>query len=373
MTDKSHKHNRSNKMNQKVTHELQTQDFTPVKYEGAFSNATNFEAAQRMAQALCSSSMVPKHYQGNGNIGNTIIALEMSQRMNASPLLIMQNLYLVHGNPGWSAKFLIATFNQSGRFTAIQYEWKGTAGQKDRACRAYAEELRTGNRVEGPWIDWPLIDGEGWARKNGSKWLTMPEKMFAYRAAAWLVDTVAPEISMGLPPADQLEDIIDINPRTGEVIDIHSKKTTLADLKENSPRQTETREEAPAETPVNSTEKNEVAAGQVTDSSGEIFNPEIHATGKDGKPVYITDGSFRARRGSHKKEAQSSAVSRETPETQPQVESGVSFAGIAEMINMAETRNEIDSAMVHIDGLPDEQKGELRSLAREKSKQLASA
>lgn len=189
----------------------------------AFSNQQSFEAAQRMAKALCHSSMVPKHYQGEANIGNAIIALEMAQRMQAAPLMVMQNLYLVHGNPGWSSKFLIATFNKCGKFSAIRYEWRGEPGKKDRACRAYATEIASGERVEGPWIDWALVDSEGWSKKAGSKWLTMPEKMFAYRAAAWMIDTVAPELSMGLPAADQIEDmnIIDITP--APVADINAK------------------------------------------------------------------------------------------------------------------------------------------------------
>ena len=58
---------------------------------------------------------------------------------------------------------------------------------------------------------------------------------------------------------------------------------------------------------------------------------------------------------------------------QPHAESGVSFATIAEMINMAETQHEIDASMKLIGSLPDDQKGELRSMAREKSKMLEAA
>lgn len=189
-------------------------------YQGAFANAQTFEAAQRMAMALVASSMVPKQYQGRENLGNAIIALEMSQRIGANPLMVMQNLYLVHGQPGWSAKFMIATFNQCGRFSAIRYEWKGQEGSQDYGCRAYATEKSTGNIIHGPWITWGLVRAEGWNNKNGSKWTTMAEKMFMYRAAAWMIDLYAPEISMGLPTSEQLEDIIDVDPTTGEVMGV---------------------------------------------------------------------------------------------------------------------------------------------------------
>lgn len=205
--------------------DLVEQPTTTLTTGTAFSNQQSFEAAQRMAKALCSSTMVPKHYQGGQNVGNAIIALEMAQRMNAAPLMVMQNLYMVHGQPGWSSKFLIATFNQCGKFTAIRYEWQGEPGSSDRACRAYATEIATGARVEGPWIDWELVKAEGWDSKAGSKWKTMPEKMFAYRAAAWMIDTVAPELSMGIPPADQLDDlnVIDVTPTAEKVVQLNEK------------------------------------------------------------------------------------------------------------------------------------------------------
>ena len=184
---------------------------------GAFANAANFETAQRMAKALMTADLVPERFRNS--IGNSMIALELSQRVNASPLLVMQNLYIVHGTPAWSSKFLIATFNQSGRFTAIRYEWKDLPeDHDDYGCRAVCTEKASGEKIEGMWITWRLVKAEGWMNKNGSKWKTMPQKMFMYRAAGWLIDTTAPEIAMGIPAADQVEDFIDINPTTGEVL-----------------------------------------------------------------------------------------------------------------------------------------------------------
>ena len=37
-----------------------------------------------------------------------LIAQNMARRMGADLLMVMQNLYVVHGRPGWSAQFLIA-------------------------------------------------------------------------------------------------------------------------------------------------------------------------------------------------------------------------------------------------------------------------
>jgi hypothetical protein len=185
-----------------------------------FSSGENFALLQRVAKLLSESDLVPAIYRGK--LANCVIALNMAERLRADPLQIMQNLYIVQGKPGWSAKFLIATINQSGGFSKLRYEWKGEQGQPEWGCRAWAIEKLTNERLDGPWITWKLANDEGWVNKNGSKWKTMPLKMFMYRAGAWFVDVYAPELSMGLPTSEDLEDapIIDLT-RSGDGYGFH--------------------------------------------------------------------------------------------------------------------------------------------------------
>lgn len=170
-----------------------------------FGSSQGFEQLQRAARLLASSTLVPKEYQGN--LPNCVIALNMANRIGADPLLVMQNLYLVHGRPGWSATFLIATFNQCGRFSAMRFEFTGEQGKADWGCRAWATEKSTGERIEGSWITMAMAKAEGWVDKSGSKWKTMPQQMLQYRAASFLVRAFAPELSMGLQTADELQDV----------------------------------------------------------------------------------------------------------------------------------------------------------------------
>ncbi len=166
-----------------------------------FNSESSWKLANRIGQAFAASTLVPAQYQGN--VANCIVALEMANRMGASPLMVMQNLYIVHGNPGWSAKFLIGCFNQCGRFSALRYEWN-----KDRTeCRAWAIEKSTGERIDGPKVSMQMAQAEGWSSKSGSKWKTMPELMLMYRSAAFLIRTYAPEISLGLHTDDELLDM----------------------------------------------------------------------------------------------------------------------------------------------------------------------
>ncbi len=55
-------------------------------------------------------------------------------------------------------------------------------------------------------------EAEGWIARSGSKWKTIPELMLTYRAAAWMVRTNAPEIAMGLPTAEEVDDVVTLTP-----------------------------------------------------------------------------------------------------------------------------------------------------------------
>lgn len=178
-----------------------------------FADLQGFELMQRAAKALAASTLVPKDFQSN--LPNCLIALEMAQRIGASPLMVMQNLYIVHGRPGWSAKFLIASFNQCGRFSSLRFEWTGERGKDTWGCKAWAIEKANNERIEGPSITIALAKSEGWYERGGSKWKTIPELMLMYRAAAWMVNTHAPEISMGLNTAEELGDVYDASMQDG--------------------------------------------------------------------------------------------------------------------------------------------------------------
>ena len=158
-----------------------------------FGGGEAFSDSQRVAKALTASTLVPKEYQGN--LSNALVALDMAQRMNMNPLMVMQNLHIIHGRPAWSSKAMIAMFNQSGRFSAISYKFVGEKGTDDYGCYAVARDLNTDEMAEGPLVTMGIAKAEGWLGKNGSKWKTMPDLMLRYRAGSWLVNTVAPDIS----------------------------------------------------------------------------------------------------------------------------------------------------------------------------------
>ncbi len=176
-----------------------------MRVTAGFTTQEGFELLQRMSNMFAKSNLVPKIFRGN--IGDCAIAVNMAQRMHADPLMVMQNLYVVYGNPAWSSKFLIAMFNQCGRYTSIHYKMTGEPGTDSWGCRAWACELATGEQLIGPEITIGIAKKEGWYTKDGSKWQTMPEQMLRYRAASWFIRTTAPELSMGLQTVEEAVDI----------------------------------------------------------------------------------------------------------------------------------------------------------------------
>lgn len=175
--------------------------------QAGFFNLQSFELIQRIAKGFSASTLVPKEYQNN--IGNCMIALNLAQRIGGDPLMVMQNLIVIHGRPTWSAQYLIATANMCGRFSAIRFEFFGNKDTDTWGCRAWAIEQSTGEKLIGSDVTVAIAKKEGWYGKNGSKWQSIPQQMLMYRAGSWWVRAYAPELSMGLMTTDEAVDAFD--------------------------------------------------------------------------------------------------------------------------------------------------------------------
>ena len=165
---------------------------------------------QTAAEFLSQSTIIPEVYRGKP--ANCFVALEFAQRIGCNAMMVMQNLDIIKGKPSWSSKFMIAVANDCGKYTPIRYEMSGTEGQDDWGCRAIMTEIATGERLEGPKVTVGMARAEKWIDKDGSKWKTMPELMLRYRAAAFLIRTYAPELTMGIHTSEEREDMINVTP-----------------------------------------------------------------------------------------------------------------------------------------------------------------
>lgn len=185
---------------------------TTTQPAGVFSGIQAFEDAQRIAKALASSTLIPQQFQGQQGFANCLVALNIARRMQMDPLMVMQNLHIIHGRPSWSSQFIIGLINGCGRFSPLRYEISGKGDTL--ACTAVATELSSGQELRGPEVTMAMAKKEGWATKAGSKWQTMPELMIRYRAAAFWGRLYIPDLLVGIQTQEEVIDVepVDVSP-----------------------------------------------------------------------------------------------------------------------------------------------------------------
>lgn len=180
------------------------------------------EEMWRYASALAKASIIPKDYRGQ--TANCFVALDMAQRLGAGVMEIMQNTFVVHGTPGFSAKYAIGMANKKGPFKGpIAFEYSGTPGNE--SVTAYATVAETGDRVEFT-ADMAMAKAEGWSKNT--KYKSMPKLMLSYRAATLLIRLYCPEVLLGMQTAEELEEGSSGPPREVEVDVLESLNREIA-------------------------------------------------------------------------------------------------------------------------------------------------
>lgn len=161
-----------------------------------FNNKDSFDAAKEMATFLASSSMVPNQFKGSDNLANVMLAIELANSLQVSPIMVMGNLQTVEGKLGFSSRFIISLLKQ--RHSNLEFIYS-----KDRKeCMCIAGEL------QGEAITIDRAKAEGWYDTNKS-WQTMPEVMLMYRAACLFQKLHEPDLTVGLVSAEELTDVSD--------------------------------------------------------------------------------------------------------------------------------------------------------------------
>lgn len=160
-----------------------------------------------MAEMLSKSTIVPITYQNRAE--NCFIALDMASRMGVSPLVIMQNLYVIQGKPSFSGSAIASMVRSHKYLRNVQLIYVGTEKTDSWGAYVTAEDIRTGKTLKGGTVTIGTAKREGWFQKTGSKWQTMPEIMLAYRAYAWFGRVHIPETLMGLQSTEEVQDVVD--------------------------------------------------------------------------------------------------------------------------------------------------------------------
>ena len=194
-----------------------TSEITKTNPEGEssiYQSTESFEFAQRQAKSLAESNLVPISYQGQKGLSNCLVALEMSKRMNLSPLTVMQNLNIIHGRPSWSAAFVSSQILGCNRFKNFDYVVTGK--DETLAVQCQAIRLEDNKLVKGTAVSMKMAQKEGWTRKN-PKYQSMPELMLRNRAATFFGRQYIPDLLLGVQTSEEVVDIQPIDVTTSNV------------------------------------------------------------------------------------------------------------------------------------------------------------
>lgn len=343
-------------MNQQPATTVQTLRQPAPRHDVAmgFGNLESFELMQRAAKLLASSTLVPAAYRAEitktdryGNVtdtrqnpnalANSVVALNMAQRMGADPLAVMQNLYIVEGRPSWSSQWIIAAINSCGRFSPLRFDIKALGKRKveyvtfvwenkqrreerktveieDKLCVAWAvesgvtipqfslEDLKEFGGVygcckeygiplvESPEVSIELAVKEGWYTKNGSKWQTMPDVMLRYRTASFFGKLYAPELLMGLQTAEEVHDTIDVTPADDGTLQVDADA-----LRETPPARTPRQSRRPAPEPATDVELNTSSEKVQAEAGTPAPAAESSApAARESEPAYLDAEKVRA-------------------------------------------------------------------------------
>lgn len=176
-----------------------------------FSDPEAFQKLFNIGKMFASSSLVPQTYQGKPM--DCTIACDMANRMNVSPMFVMQNLYVVKGKPQWSGQACMSMIKASPLFKNVKPVYTGQRNTDNWGCYISAIRKEDCEEVHGTEVTIQMAKNEGWYSKKDkygnetSKWQTMPELMLAYRAAAFFARVHIPNSLMGFSVEGEAEDI----------------------------------------------------------------------------------------------------------------------------------------------------------------------
>lgn len=166
-----------------------------------WSDIKLMNTAYKTAQMLSNSGLLP-HEVYYGKPENVLICIDIANRMNVSPLMVAQNLYIVKGKPAWSGSFAVAAINGCGKFTPLNFVFT----EDGKGCYAAAKRIADGKLCMSTEITMELASNEGWLDKAGSKWKTMPKQMMMYRAASFFARVYCPEVLLGIQTVEEVKD-----------------------------------------------------------------------------------------------------------------------------------------------------------------------
>lgn len=286
-----------------------------------------FEQALAFSKYLADSDMVPKDFKGRP--ANCLIAMQWGAELGLKPMQAMQNLAVINGRPSLWGDAVIALVRSSplceyviesddGHTATCKVKRRGDPGEQSRTFSMDDAKQAGLLGKQGPWSQYP-------------------KRMRQMRARAFALRDVFPDVLRGLPVAEEVMDTpTERHMGPAEVVQPAAPATYPADqFATNLPKWREV-----------------IAKGRKTAE-------EIITMAQSKHP--LTEEQKQAIRGD-------APPAQDPPQDQkPQV----TYAKVAEKINAATTRDELDEAATLIDAVAENQRAELHGLYEQRQGEVA--
>lgn len=190
------------------------------EFASPFASAAAYRHFNEIAKVFAGSIFVPDSFKNKP--GECLIAIDIARRMGESELMVMQQMFVVKGRPGFSTKFMIGRANRLAGFrstikwvreelgepvpVSVERKVKGNLTtvkftMPNMRVTAWAVD-RFGERIEAS-VDTKMAIEEGWV--ENAKYTSMPEHMFRWRSSSMLINLYSPEVMMGMQTIEELE------------------------------------------------------------------------------------------------------------------------------------------------------------------------
>lgn len=187
------------------------EDNSPTAY---LFDTARFEHMQRIATAMASASLIPKHLRGNNMqeaVANCFLVVNQSIRWNLDPFAVAPETYEVGGKLGYQGKLVAAVVNtRAGLDGRLQYTFEGSGDERT---------ITVSGRFKGDATAEIITLRVKDAKTDNKMWIKDPDQKLVYSGAVKWARRHCPEIVLGVITDDDLERIaaeraIDVTPPT---------------------------------------------------------------------------------------------------------------------------------------------------------------
>jgi hypothetical protein len=181
----------------------------------------NFEQLMQFADIVSNSGMVPRDYIGKP--GNVVVAVQMGVEIGLKPMQSLQNISVINGRPSvWgdallaivksskACEFIIEEISEDGKVATCEVK---RVGESKSQKRTFSMEDA---RIAG------LLGKDNWKK--------YPKRMLQFRARAWALRDVFPDILQGMQVAEEMEDWAYTQGIQNNNIDLENIPGTLKNL-----------------------------------------------------------------------------------------------------------------------------------------------